>query len=212
MRPLSLSDLTESHIDIAPGSARPGRRFDSARAEAAIRELLFAIGENPDREGLEDTPKRVARMWKEVLAGEATEPESHLRRTFAEKHDDVVMVRQIEFASMCEHHMLPFLGQAHVAYIPSGRVVGLSKVARTVEVFARRLQLQERLTDQVADAFVKYLAPRGVLVLVESKHMCMQMRGVQKRGSSMVTIAARGVLREDRAQRREVLDLLRHGA
>jgi GTP cyclohydrolase IA len=185
---------------------------DLVRAEHAVRELLLALGENPDRDGLQDTPRRVAKAYRELLSGLHTHPATHLERTF--EHEgamgDVVVLRDIEFFSLCEHHLLPFLGKAHVAYLPAGgRVVGLSKLARTVDVFARRPQLQERLTAQIADALMEHLSPRGVAVIVEGEHMCMKMRGVGKQHSVMATTAYRGAYQSDAALRSEVTSLMR---
>ena len=185
---------------------------DHQRIERAVREILIAVGEDPEREGLVETPARVARAYAETFAGLREDAGTHLARTFEHEAsgDDVVMLRDIEFASLCEHHLAPFLGRAHVAYLPSGgRVTGLSKLARTVDVFARRPQLQERLTAQIADALVEHLRPRGVAVLVEGEHMCMRVRGAKKADAKMVTTAMRGVYTEDRELRREVLVLLR---
>jgi GTP cyclohydrolase I len=185
---------------------------DQDRIARAAREILIAVGEDPDREGLIETPARVARAYAEAFAGLREDAGTHLARTFEHEAsgDDVVMLRNIEFASMCEHHLAPFLGRAHVAYLPSGgRVTGLSKLARTVDVFARRPQLQERLTSQIADALVEHLEPRGVAVLVEGEHMCMRVRGAKQSDAKMVTTAMRGVYTEDRELRREVLALLR---
>ncbi len=177
------------------------------RAQAAVREFLAAIGEDPDREGLVETPRRVAAMYAELLAGHYEDPARHLKSTFAADHDEMVMVRDIAFTSLCEHHMAPFVGKAHVAYIPSedGRITGLSKLARLVEGYARRLQVQERLTSQVADAMEQALCSRGVLVVVEAEHMCMSMRGVNKPGAATVTSAVRGIFREDAATRAEAM-------
>ena len=185
---------------------------DHERIARAVREILIAVGEDPDREGLLDTPGRVARAYAETFAGLREDAGVHLARTFEHEAsgDDVVMLRNIEFASLCEHHLAPFLGRAHVAYLPSGgKVTGLSKLARTVDVFARRPQLQERLTAQIADALVEHLQPRGVAVLIEGEHMCMRVRGAKKADAIMVTTAMRGVYTEDRELRREVLALLR---
>ncbi len=179
--------------------------IDEGRAARAIRELLFALGEDPDRDGLRDTPDRVARMYRELLEGRGVPPGTHLDRTFAETCDDAVIVRDIQVNSLCEHHLLPFTGRAHVAYVPGARVVGLSKLARTVRVFARRLQVQERLTTEVADALMSDLDARGALVRIDAEHMCMRVRGVGEPNASMVTTAARGILREDRTMRSEVL-------
>jgi GTP cyclohydrolase I len=180
---------------------------DAVRAQAAVRELLAAIGEDPDREGLVGTPSRVAAMYAELLAGHFDDPARHLKATFAAHHDEMVMVRDIAFTSLCEHHLAPFVGKAHVAYIPSedGRVTGLSKLARLVEGYARRLQVQERLTSQVADAMEQALCSRGVLVVVEAEHTCMSMRGVNKPGAVTVTSAVRGIFREDAATRAEAM-------
>jgi GTP cyclohydrolase I len=195
----------------------PAPRFapagvDHDRIARAVREILIAVGEDPDREGLLDTPARVARAYAETFAGLREDAGIHLARTFghAASGDDAVILRNIEFASLCEHHLAPFLGRAHVAYLPSGgRVTGLSKLARTVDVFARRPQLQERLTAQIADALVEHLAPRGVAVLIEGEHMCMRVRGAKKADAKMVTTAMRGVYADDRDLRREVLGLLK---
>jgi GTP cyclohydrolase I len=184
-------------------------RIDLPRAEAAIRELLLAVGEDPDREGLQETPARVARAYGEIFGGMWLTPSDVLTTTFELDHDELVMVRDIEIYSTCEHHLLPFHGVAHVGYIPGthGRVTGLSKLARLVDVFARRPQLQERLTAQVADALQEGLDPRGVLVVVECEHLCMSMRGVHKPGSRTITSAVRGQLR-DPATRAEAMSLL----
>ena len=187
---------------------RPGQ-FDTARAEAAVRELLAAIGEDPQREGLRDTPARVARTYAEILAGMHQRPEAVLSTTFDLGHAEMVLVKDIELWSMCEHHLVPFTGVAHVGYIPgtSGRITGLSKLARLVDVYARRLQVQERLTSQVADSMVQLLEPRGVIVVVSAEHLCMTMRGVRKAGSQTVTSAVRGQLR-DAATRAEAMSLI----
>ena len=185
---------------------------DLPRVARAVREILLAIGEDPDREGLEETPGRVARAYRELMRGTQEDVGSHLRTVFAEGGDEIVVVRGIELYSLCEHHMLPFSGVAHVAYLPAdGRVVGLSKIARTVDTFARRLQVQERLTRQVADAMVEHLSPRGVSVVVECEHACMRMRGVAKHGASMTTVAHRGAFADDKALRSEVMALLDRG-
>lgn len=192
--------------EVAPRapSARP---FDAHGAEAAVRALLVAIGEDPDREGLLETPARVARMWREVLSGTAEDPDHHLSRTFEIEHDEMVLVRDIPFTAVCEHHMLPFTGMAHIAYLPgtTGRFTGLSKLARLVEGYSRRLQVQERLTSQLADAMQNMLDPAGVLVVVEAEHSCMSIRGVRKPGSKTVTTAVRGIYRTDSSARAEVM-------
>lgn len=182
---------------------------DEARAAAAVRELLFAIGEDPDRDGLLETPARVARAWNELGAGYDGDAAEILGTTFDISHEEMVLVKNIELVSMCEHHMLPFNGVAHVGYIPAhnGRVTGLSKLARLVDVFARRLQVQERLTSQIAEALVEHLDARGVIVVIEAEHTCMTMRGVRKPGSHTVTSAVRGQLR-DPATRAEAMSLI----
>ena len=172
---------------------------DSEKVKEAIRLLLEGIGEDPAREGLVETPDRVARMWEELAGGMESDDSEHLSRTFAVNSNDLVIERDITFYSMCEHHMLPFYGRVAIGYIPRGRVAGLSKLARTVEVYARRLQLQEQLTAQIADALMEYLAPEGAIVLIEAEHMCMTMRGVQKPGTTTVTLARRGCFENDPA-------------
>ncbi|MFG2158317.1 GTP cyclohydrolase I FolE [Streptomyces olivaceus] len=183
--------------------------FNEKRAENAVRELLVAVGEDPDREGLRETPARVARAYRELLAGNTQEPEDVLTTTFDIGHDEMVLVKDIEIVSLCEHHMLPFHGVAHIGYIPAenGKITGLSKLARLVEVFARRLQVQERLTTQVADSLVKILEARGVIVVIEAEHMCMSVRGVRKPGAKTTTSAVRGQLR-DATTRAEAMSLI----
>lgn len=183
--------------------------FDYDRAEAAVRELLFAVGEDPDRDGLLDTPGRVARMYAEVFAGLRQTPAEVLTTTFELAHDEMVLVRDIELWSMCEHHLVPFFGRAHVGYIPSpdGRITGLSKMARLVDVYAKRPQVQERLTMQIADAMEEHLQPRGVIVVIEAEHLCMAMRGVKKPGSRTLTSAVRGQLRNS-TTRAEAMSLI----
>jgi GTP cyclohydrolase I len=183
--------------------------FDEQRAAAAVRELLLAVGEDPDREGLLDTPHRVARAYREVLAGMRMQARDVLTTTFDLGHDELVVVKDIEMWSMCEHHLLPFTGVAHVGYIPaeSGRITGLSKLARLVDVYARRLQVQERLTGQVADSLVEILEPRGVIVVIEAEHLCMTSRGVRKPGSRTITSAVRGALHAP-ATRAEAMSLI----
>ena len=190
-----------------PGA--PVATFDEQRAAAAVRELLLALGEDPDREGLLDTPVRVARSLRELLAGTRMDARDVLSTTFDLGHDELVLVKDIEMRSLCEHHLLPFTGVAHVGYIPSdtGRITGLSKLARLVDVYARRLQLQERLTTQVADSLVEYLRPRGVIVVIEAEHLCMTVRGVRKPGSRTITSAVRGVLHAP-ATRAEAMSLI----
>ncbi|MFJ9933236.1 GTP cyclohydrolase I FolE [Streptomyces virginiae] len=183
--------------------------FDEKRAEAAIRELLFAVGEDPDREGLLETPARVARAYREIFAGLYQRPEDVLTTTFDLGHDEMVLVKDIEVQSTCEHHLVAFHGVAHVGYIPStdGKITGLSKLARLVDVFARRPQVQERLTTQIADSLMEILEPRGVIVVIECEHMCMTMRGVRKPGAKTITSAVRGQLR-DPATRNEAMSLI----
>ncbi|WP_462412038.1 GTP cyclohydrolase I FolE [Neobacillus sp. Marseille-QA0830] len=178
--------------------------------EKAVRLILEAIGEDPNREGLLDTPKRVAKMYEEVFSGLNEDPKQHFETIFSEDHEELVLVKDIPFYSMCEHHLVPFFGKAHVAYIPqNGRVTGLSKLARAVEAVAKRPQLQERITSTVADSIVEKLEPHGVMVVVEAEHMCMTMRGVKKPGSKTVTTAVRGTLSEDPAARAEILSLIK---
>jgi GTP cyclohydrolase I len=181
--------------------------IDRPRIEAAVREILAAIGEDPDRDGLQATPGRVARMYEEIFAGLRESPDHHLKVTFEADHDEMVMVRDIALISTCEHHLVPFIGKAHVAYIPNddGRITGLSKLARLVDAYARRPQVQERLTTQIADEIERTLAPKGVLVVLEAEHLCMSMRGVRKPGSSTVTSAVRGLFRESVATRTEAM-------
>ena len=184
---------------------------DTKRIEAAVLEILAAVGEDPGRDGLLKTPERVARMYEELFVGFAENPADHLEVTFAADHDEMVMVRDIPFASLCAHHMVPFMGRAHVAYIPGsdGRITGLSKLARLVDGFARRLQVQERMTSQIADAIEEALDPKGVLVVVDAEHLCMSMRGVKKSGTSTVTSAVRGLFRTDTSTRFEAMQFVR---
>jgi len=184
--------------------------FDQERAEAAVRELLIAVGEDPDRPGLIDTPARVARSYREMFAGLYIEPDSVLDTTFDEGHQELVLVRDIPLYSTCEHHLVAFHGVAHVGYIPgtTGRVTGLSKIARVVDLYAKRPQVQERLTSQVADALMRKLSPRGAIVVVEAEHLCMAMRGIRKPGASTTTSAVRGIFQTSPASRSEALDLI----
>jgi len=181
---------------------------DLARIEKAVREILLAVGENPDREGLSETPARVARMYAELFRGLHEDPRRHLKKFFAEKYDEVVLVRDISFNSMCEHHMMPFMGKAHIGYLPDGRVVGLSKLARVVEVVARRPQVQERMTETIADLLVDELRAKGVAVVVEAVHTCMTVRGVRKPGSVCVTSAMKGIFRSSPSSRAEIMTLI----
>ncbi|MBN1171583.1 MAG: GTP cyclohydrolase I FolE [Micromonosporaceae bacterium] len=195
------------------GGAPVEEVVDLPRIEAAVREILIAIGEDPDREGLVDTPARVARAYAELFAGLRVDPERVLTTTFEADHDELVLVRDIEVMSLCEHHLLPFHGVAHVGYLPGrdGRITGLSKLARLVEVFARRPQVQERLTSQIADVLMHKLTPRGVIVVVECEHLCMAMRGIRKGGSRTVTSAVRGALRDNAKTRAEAMSLIMRG-
>lgn len=184
--------------------------FDQERAEAAVRELLLAVGEDPDRQGLKETPARVARAYREIFAGLYTDPDAVLETTFDEEHDELVLVTKIPMYSTCEHHLVAFHGMAHVGYIPGkdGRVTGLSKLARVVDLYAKRPQVQERLTGQIADAVMRKLKPRGVIVVIEAEHLCMAMRGVRKAGSVTMTSAVRGQFKTDDASRSEALGLI----
>lgn len=185
-----------------------GEPMDLQRIKAAVREIIVAVGEDPEREGLRDTPRRVAEMYAEVFSGLREDPSDVLSIGFEEGHQEMVIVKDIPFYSMCEHHFLPFHGVAHVGYIPNGRVVGLSKLARAVEILARRPQLQERLSTQLADAIMKTLEPQGVAVVISANHLCMQMRGVRKPGSLTVTSAMRGVFQRSSATRAEFMSLV----
>lgn len=208
MNPTDGLDEHDPTGDSGGGAVRP---FDEARAEAAVRELLIAVGEDPDRPGLADTPGRVARAYAETFAGLHCEPDEVLARTFDENHDELVLVRDIPIYSTCEHHLVPFHGVAHIGYIPgeSGTVTGLSKLARLVDLYAKRPQVQERLTSQVADALEKRLGPRGVIVVIECEHLCMAMRGIRKPGAVTTTSAVRGRFKSDPRSRAEALSLIR---
>jgi GTP cyclohydrolase I len=194
----------------APVTPAPDRSIDAARIEAAVREILIAVGEDPDRPGLVDTPARVARAYAETFAGLAQDPYEVLATTFDEDHDELVLVKDIPMYSTCEHHLVPFHGVAHVGYIPGadGRVTGLSKLARLVEVYARRPQVQERMTRQVADALYEALKPQGVIVVIEAEHLCMAMRGIRKPGAITMTSAVRGIFRDNAATRSEAMGLI----
>ncbi|GAB3945890.1 GTP cyclohydrolase I FolE [Corynebacterium tapiri] len=185
--------------------------FDAARAEAAVRELLLAVGEDPDREGLRETPARVARAFRENFAGLGVDPAEVLERTFSEDHQELVLVKDIPIYSMCEHHLLPFFGVAHIGYIPNkqGKVTGLSKLARLADLYAKRPQVQERLTSQIADALVDRLQAQSVIVVIECEHLCMGMRGIRKPGAMTTTSAVRGGFKQSAASRAEVLSLIR---
>jgi GTP cyclohydrolase I len=182
--------------------------IDLPRIEKAVREILIAIGENPEREGLLKTPARVARAYAEMMSGLREDPRQHLKTVFHERYDEIVLLRDIEFNSLCEHHLLPFTGRAHVAYLPDGKVAGLSKLARLVEGYARRPQVQERLTTQIADALMEELSPVGAACVIEATHTCMTVRGARKPGSIMVTSALRGIFKESPSSRAEVLALM----
>jgi GTP cyclohydrolase I len=184
------------------------KKVDTERIEKAVREILLAVGEDINREGLKRTPERVGRMYAELLAGMREDPRKHLRSVFTENYDEIVLLRDIPFYSICEHHLMPFIGSADVAYLPSGMVLGVSKLARIVDCFARRLQTQERLTYQIADFIMDSLHPRGVAVVLEASHSCMTIRGIKKPGSSMVTSALRGIFMKDPRTRSEVLSLM----
>ncbi|HLN16022.1 MAG TPA: GTP cyclohydrolase I FolE [Acidimicrobiales bacterium] len=209
---MSIDEELARAAPVDNGNRPAGTGVDTARVERAVTELLLAIGEQPDRDGLQDTPRRVAAMYEELFSGLADDPSRHLTVTFAAEHDEMVMVRDIPFASLCEHHLVPFIGRAHVAYIPGddGRITGLSKLARLVDGFAHQLQVQERMTTQIADAIESVLGPRGVLVVVEAEHLCMSMRGVKKPGTLTVTSSVRGLFRSDAATRAEAMQFV-HG-
>ena len=183
-------------------------QVDQPRIERAVREILAAVGENPDREGLRETPARVARMYAELFSGLHADPRLHLRKFFTEKYDEMVLVRDISFNSMCEHHMLPFTGVAHIGYIPNGKVVGLSKLARVVEVVSHRPQVQERMTEEIANLLIEELGVKGVGVVIEATHSCMTIRGVRKPGSMCVTSAMKGIFRLNLSSRSEVMTLI----
>jgi GTP cyclohydrolase I len=184
------------------------REVDTVRIERAVREILAAVGEDPNREGLRETPGRVARMYAELFSGLHEDPRVHLRKFFTEKYDEMVLVRDISFNSMCEHHMLPFTGVAHIGYIPNGKVVGLSKLARVVEVVSHRPQVQERMTEEIADLLIEELEVKGVAVVIEATHSCMTIRGVRKPGSVCVTSAMKGMFRSSLSSRSEVMTLI----
>jgi len=186
-------------------------KVDIGRIEKAVKEILLAVGEDVEREGLKKTPTRVANMYAELLAGMHEDPKQHLRSVFTEDYDEIVMLRDIPFYSICEHHLMPFIGSAHIAYLPSSGILGVSKLARIVDCFARRLQTQERLTGQIADFIMNNLKPRGVAVVLEASHSCMTIRGIKKPGSVMVTSALRGIFRRDPKSRSEIMSLMHKG-
>jgi len=185
-----------------------GQNVDLPRIEAAVKEILAAVGEDPEREGLIETPGRVARMYAEMFGGLHTDPAEHTKKFFPEEYDEVVLVRDISFCSMCEHHLLPFIGKAHIGYMPDGKVIGLSKLARVVEGFARRPQVQERMTQQVANLLLEELGAKGVAVVLEASHSCMSIRGVRKPGSITVTSAMKGIFRSNLSSRSEMMQLI----
>ena len=214
--------MTDLRPDLADGDDPTGHSatrlngrppVDQERIQRAVREILEAVGEDPDRDGLVQTPARVARMYAEIFAGLREVPEHHLQTTFEVDHDEMVMVRDIPMYSCCEHHLLPWIGKAHIAYIPNddGRVTGLSKLARLVDAYARRPQVQERLTSQVADTLEASLKPKGVMVVIEAEHLCMSMRGVRKPGSTTVTSAVRGLFRSNVSTRQEAMRFVHGG-
>ncbi|HEX4128481.1 MAG TPA: GTP cyclohydrolase I FolE [Pirellulales bacterium] len=202
----------ELDVDAEAPPSAGARAVDQPRIMRAVREILAAVGENPDREGLLETPARVARMYAELFGGLHEDPRIHLRKFFTEKYDEVVLVKDISFNSMCEHHMLPFMGMAHIGYLPAGRVLGLSKLARVVETVARRPQVQERMTETIADLLVDELEAKGVAVVIEASHSCMTIRGIRKPGSICVTSAMRGIFRSHLSSRSEIMTLIYGGA
>ncbi len=185
------------------------KSVDEDRIAAAVREVLLAVGEDPDRDGLRGTPRRVARMYGELFSGLQEDPGRHFRAVFEQQYDEMVVVRDIPFHSMCEHHLLPFMGKAHIAYVPCGKLIGISKLARVVDAFARRPQIQERLAEQIADMIMAQLSPKGVAVVLEAEHTCMTVRGVRKPGSVVVTSALRGLCKTNLSTRNEAMNLLR---
>ena len=192
-------------------SAKRSVKVDTERIKEAVSEILSAVGEDVEREGVKETPERVATMYAELLSGMREDPKEHLRKVFKEDYDEIVLLRDIPFYSICEHHLMPFIGTAHVAYLPAGSVLGVSKLARIVDCFARRLQVQERLTDQIADFIMEGLKPRGVAVVLEASHSCMTIRGIKKPGSVMVTSSLRGIFKRDPKSRSEVMSLMHKG-
>ena len=189
-------------------SAQNNKSVDTQKIENAVREILAAVGEDPNREGIKNTPSRVARMYAELLGGMREDPKEHLKSLFTENYDEIVLLRDIPFYSICEHHLMPFIGSAHVAYLPKGKVIGVSKLARVVDCFARRLQVQERLTDQISDFLMESLKPLGVAVVLEASHSCMTIRGIKKPGSIMVTSSLRGLFKSDPRSRSEIMSLM----
>lgn len=198
-------DASVSSGQVTPKMTAKPANVDLPRIQRAVREILAAVGENPDRDGLLDTPGRVARMYAELFVGLHTDPGRHLKRVFTEQYDELVLVRDISFNSMCEHHLLPFIGTAHVGYLPRGKVVGLSKLARVVEEISHRPQVQERMTHQIADLLQQELDPKGVVVVIEAAHSCMTIRGIRKPGSLTITSAVRGLFKTNQSSRAEVM-------
>ncbi len=202
-------ELDDSPVDAGcQGHPATPHQVDLPRIERAVREILTAVGEDPDREGLLETPARVARMYAELFSGLHTDPSTHLKKFFTEKYDEMVLVRDITFNSMCEHHLLPFYGKAHIGYVPNGKVVGLSKLARVVEEISKRPQVQERMTEQIADLLIQELDVKGVAVVIEASHSCMSIRGIRKPGSVCVTSAMKGIFRSNLSSRSEVMTLI----
>ncbi len=191
-----------------PSTGAAASSVDLPRIERAVREILAAVGEDPNREGLKETPARVARMYAELFQGLHQDPREHVQKFFTEKYDEIVLVRDITFESVCEHHLLPFMGKAHIGYLPSGKVIGLSKLARVVEVVSRRPQVQERMTEEIANLLVEELGAKGVGVVVEATHTCMTIRGIRKPGSLCVTSAMKGIFRSNLSTRAEVMQLI----
>jgi len=191
---------------------KKSKTIDTERIRRAVKEILIAVGEDTEREGLKKTPERVARMYTELLGGMHEDANKHLRSTFTENYDEIVLLRDIPFYSICEHHLMPFIGSAHVAYMPAGVVLGVSKLARIVDGFARRLQVQERLTNQISDFLMENLKPQGVAVVLEASHSCMTIRGIKKPGSIMVTSSVRGTFRKDPRSRNEVMSLIHNSS
>ena len=200
------ADPSTSEAESAPSSVAVP--VDHERIERAVREILSAVGEDPDREGLRETPARVARMYAELFGGLREDPRVHLKKFFTEKYDEMVLVRDISFNSMCEHHLLPFMGRAHIGYVPDGKVIGLSKLARVVESVSRRPQVQERMTEQIADLLISELQVKGVAVVIEATHTCMTIRGIRKPNSECVTSAMKGLFRSNLSSRSEVMNLI----
>ena len=200
--------MSKQRLSVNSNNRPASGTVDQERIEAAVREILLAVGEDPDREGLADTPARVARLYAEMFSGLRKDPRELLGKKFTQKYDEMVLEKDISFESMCEHHLLPFLGKAHIAYLPNGKIVGLSKLARVVEVLSRRPQVQERMTEELADLFMAELRPRGVAVILEASHTCMTIRGIRKTDSVCVTSAMRGAFQENQSTRAELMALI----